>query len=195
MLAECPDENAARVVTAGPGHARSSGAQAGAFRVTKSRRSRTASSSTSGSSSAPKAASEARLTAAEEHTFGPPVAITRPRVTPSHPTQSDTAPSTTTQGDVMGRGNDSVARTVLPIPARQHVGVTTYDAKDPDTSFPPIERLRPPGGAPNILVILVDDAGFGSASAFGGPCATPTAERLAANGLRFNRFHTTALCS
>jgi arylsulfatase A-like enzyme len=86
-------------------------------------------------------------------------------------------------------------REVLPIPDPQHVGVTTYDAKDPDTSFPPIEPLRPPEGAPNVLVVLIDDAGFGSSSVFGGPCQTPTFERLAKNGLRYNRFHTTALCS
>jgi arylsulfatase A-like enzyme len=88
-----------------------------------------------------------------------------------------------------------VPRTVLPIPQRPHVGLTTYDAKDPDTSYPPIEPLRPPAGAPNVLVVMLDDAGFGSSSAFGGPCATPTFERLAGEGLRFNRFHTTALCS
>jgi arylsulfatase len=86
-------------------------------------------------------------------------------------------------------------RTVLPIPTRPHVGLTTYDAKDPDTSYPPIEPLRPPAGAPNVLVVMLDDAGFGSSSAFGGPCETPTFERLAGEGLRFNRFHTTALCS
>jgi arylsulfatase A-like enzyme len=86
-------------------------------------------------------------------------------------------------------------REVLPIPDRPYTGLVTYDAKDPDTSFSPIEPLRPPEGAPNVLVILLDDVGFGAASAFGGPCATPTAERLAANGLKYNRFHTTALCS
>jgi arylsulfatase len=91
--------------------------------------------------------------------------------------------------------NDELPRDVLPIPDRQHVGVTTFDAKDPDTSFPPIELLRPPEGAPNVLVILLDDAGFGSSSAFGGPCQTPSFDRLAENGLRYNRFHTTALCS
>ena len=90
---------------------------------------------------------------------------------------------------------ESPQRQVLPIPDRQHVGVTTYDAKDPDTSFPPLEPLRPPDGAPNVLVVLIDDAGFGSSSAFGGPCATPNFERLADNGLKYNRFHTTALCS
>ncbi len=88
-----------------------------------------------------------------------------------------------------------VSRSALPIPGRSHVGLTTYDAKDPDTSYPPIVPLRPPKGAPNVLVVLIDDAGFGSSSAFGGPCQTPTFERLAGEGLRFNRFHTTALCS
>ena len=86
-------------------------------------------------------------------------------------------------------------RSMLPIPDRQAPGLTTYDAKDPNTSFPPIEPLRPPDGAPNVLVVLVDDVGFGASSAFGGPCHTPNAERLAAGGLRFNRFHTTALCA
>jgi arylsulfatase A-like enzyme len=86
-------------------------------------------------------------------------------------------------------------RSVLPIPDPQYVGVTTYDAKDPDTKFPPIEPLRPPAGAPNVLIVLIDDAGFASSSAFGGPIETPNLERLAAGGLKCNRFHTTALCS
>jgi arylsulfatase A-like enzyme len=89
----------------------------------------------------------------------------------------------------------SVGREVLPIADRPHTGLVTYDAKDPDTKFPPIEPLRPPAGAPNVLVVLIDDCGFGAASAFGGPVSTPTAERLAAQGLKYNRFHTTALCS
>ncbi|HEV7759372.1 MAG TPA: arylsulfatase [Acidimicrobiales bacterium] len=76
-----------------------------------------------------------------------------------------------------------------------YVGLTTYDAKDPETAYPPIEPLRPPAGAPNVLIVLIDDCGFGASSAFGGPIATPNAERLAANGLKYNRFHTTALCS
>ena len=90
---------------------------------------------------------------------------------------------------------DTIQRAILPIPDAQHVGLTTYDAKDPDTKFPPIERLLPPTGAPNVLVILIDDCGFGATSAFGGPVPTPAAERLAKGGLKFNRFHTTALCS
>ena len=91
--------------------------------------------------------------------------------------------------------DDSIGREVLPIPERPHVGLVTYDAKDPATSFPPIESLRPPAGAPNVLVVLLDDVGFGASSAFGGPISTPTAERLAAQGLKYTRFHTTALCA
>jgi len=67
------------------------------------------------------------------------------------------------------------------------------DAKDPEAKFRPIEPLQPPAGAPSVLVILLDDVGFGASSAFGGPCATPTAERLAGNCLTYNRIHTTAL--
>jgi len=90
---------------------------------------------------------------------------------------------------------DRHARTMLPIPDRPAVGLTTYDAKDPDTSYPPIEPLLPPEGAPNVLIVLIDDTGFGASSTFGGPCDTPNAERLAAAGLKYNRFHTTALCA
>ena len=91
--------------------------------------------------------------------------------------------------------NRDVQREILPIPDQPYTGPITYDAKDPDTSFAPIEPLRPPAGAPNVLVILLDDVGFGASSAFGGPCSTPTAERLAQRGLKYNRFHTTALCA
>jgi arylsulfatase len=91
--------------------------------------------------------------------------------------------------------NDLIQRSVLPIPDRRPITLTTYDAKDPDTKFPPITPLRPPKGAPNVLVIMLDDVGFGASSAFGGPCQTPNAEKLAASGLKYNRFHTTALCS
>ena len=90
---------------------------------------------------------------------------------------------------------DKISRTVLPIPDPPRTGLMLYDAKDPENKYPPITQLRPPAGAPNVLIILIDDAGFGSSSAFGGPCHTPNAELLAAGGLKFNRFHTTALCS
>src|SRR4051795_7862303 len=88
---------------------------------------------------------------------------------------------------------DRHARTMLPIPDRPSPGLTTYDAKDPDTSFLPIEPLLPPDGAPNVLIVLLDDVGFGAAGTFGGPCRTPIADRLAAGGLKYNRLHTTAL--
>jgi arylsulfatase len=88
-----------------------------------------------------------------------------------------------------------IERDVLPIPDRAYAGHVAYDAKAPDATFPPIEPLRPPAGAPNVLVVLIDDCGFGASSTFGGPITTPTADRLAAGGLTYNRFHTTALCS
>src|SRR6478752_1452197 len=95
----------------------------------------------------------------------------------------------------MANQPDNHLRGALPIPDIVKPGLTTYDAKNPDTKFPPITTLRPPDGAPNVLIVLIDDVGFGASSAFGGPCDTPTAERLAANGVKLNRFHTTALCS
>src|SRR5262249_35786342 len=88
-----------------------------------------------------------------------------------------------------------IDRTVLRIPDPQRRPPEVLDAKDPAAHYPPIEPLRPPLGAPNVLIVLLDDVGFGASSAFGGPCQTPTAERLAADGLKYTRFHTTALCS
>ena len=78
---------------------------------------------------------------------------------------------------------DRHARTMLPIPDRPSFGLTTYDAKDPDTACTPDRALLPPDGAPNVLIILLDDVGFGASSTFGGPCRTPTADRLAEGGL------------
>ena len=86
-------------------------------------------------------------------------------------------------------------RSHLPMPNTVRQDFVNYDAKSPDTQFPPIEQLRPPKGAPNVLIVLIDDAGFGASSTFGGPIQTPTMDRLAKEGLRYNRFHTTALCS
>jgi arylsulfatase len=62
-----------------------------------------------------------------------------------------------------------------------------YDAKQEDSSFAPIERLRPPAGAPHVLIVLLDDVGFGASSAFGGPVRMPVAERLAGGGLSYTR--------
>src|SRR5689334_19979635 len=68
----------------------------------------------------------------------------------------------------------------------------TYEDSDPPT-FPAV--VRPPKGAPNVLLILLDDAGYGQFSALGGGVPSPNIEKLAARGLRYTRFHTTALCS
>src|SRR3954470_3171914 len=95
----------------------------------------------------------------------------------------------------MTNSPDRHPRTMLPIPDRAPRGLTTYDAKDPDTAFPPIEPLLPPSGAPHVLIVLLDDVGFGAASTFGGSCQPPIADRLPAGGLKYNRFHTTALCA
>ncbi|MEU0264652.1 arylsulfatase [Nocardioides sp. NPDC006303] len=95
----------------------------------------------------------------------------------------------------MASSDDPIQRGALPIPDLAYTGTVTYDATDPDTHYPPIERLLPPEGAPNVLLILIDDVGFGASSAFGGPVQTPTFERVAAAGLKYTRFHTTALCS
>lgn len=93
------------------------------------------------------------------------------------------------------RNADTKPRSHLPMPTPVQTGTLYYDAKDPDASCAKIEQLLPPKDAPNVLVVLLDDVGFGASSAFGGPCQTPNAEKLAAGGLKYNRFHTTALCS
>lgn len=84
-------------------------------------------------------------------------------------------------------------RTVLPIPEPEWAPITEVDARN--VKAPPRFDVKAPKGAPNVVVVLLDDMGFGHSSAFGGPCQMPTVERLARNGLRYNRFHTTALCS
>ena len=90
---------------------------------------------------------------------------------------------------------NEIQRSVLPIPDRADGVQSAYDAKDAGTKYPPIEPVRPPKGAPNVLIVLLDDVGFAASSAFGGPINTRTAQRLAGGGLRYTRFHTTALCS
>ncbi len=87
----------------------------------------------------------------------------------------------------------SIGRELLPIPDLPTRAKPAIDARD--TTAPPIHPLRPPEGAPNVLIVLIDDMGFGATSTFGGPCEMPTLDRLAERGLIYNRFHTTALCS
>lgn len=88
---------------------------------------------------------------------------------------------------------DGLDRTILPIaePKRQ-----TYKELDARNAQPPKRwQVMAPEGAPNVVVVLIDDIGFGASSAFGGPINMPNLEKIAANGLKYNRFHTTALCS
>lgn len=85
------------------------------------------------------------------------------------------------------------AQDVLPRPAPPFTGTIEKTLAGSVPEYP--ERPQAPAGAPNVLVVLIDDAGFGNPSTFGGPVQTPTLDRLAAQGLRYNRFHVTALCS
>ena len=88
---------------------------------------------------------------------------------------------------------DGPDRTSLPIKEPIRPTYTELDARN--VTPPPRFEVKAPEGAPNVVVILIDDMGFGVSEAFGGPITTPTMDNLAANGLKFNRFHTTALCS
>lgn len=85
------------------------------------------------------------------------------------------------------------SRTVLPIPQEKTKPITAFDVRD--AHAPTLSSLRAPQGAPNVVIVLIDDMGFGASSAYGGPCNMPVAERLARQGLTYARFHTTALCS
>jgi arylsulfatase len=84
-------------------------------------------------------------------------------------------------------------RTVLPRPAQPFEGITKPTLEGSKAAF--THPVKTPPDAPNVLLVLIDDAGFGNPSTFGGPVATPTLDKLAAEGLRYNRFHVTALCS
>lgn len=85
------------------------------------------------------------------------------------------------------------AQDVLPRPPQPFKGTVNLRARESKSDFP--QPLKAPASAPNVLLVLLDDVGFGATSTFGGPCNTPTFQMLADNGLKFNHFHTTALCS
>ena len=84
-------------------------------------------------------------------------------------------------------------RTVLPIPEPKRQTYNELDARN--AKAPARWEVKAPAGAPNVVVVLIDDIGFGASSAFGGPIHMPTLEKVAKAGLKYNRFHTTALCS
>ena len=90
-------------------------------------------------------------------------------------------------------GSDELDRTSLPIKEPNYANDTTLDARN--ANAPARFEVKAPAKAPNVVIVLIDDEGFGQSSAFGGPINEPTLEKLAANGLKYNRFHTTALCS
>jgi arylsulfatase A-like enzyme len=98
-----------------------------------------------------------------------------------------------TAAPATGHGEPALDRTVLPIQLPKRPLTSELDARS--YKVPP--RIEPvaPAGAPNVVIVLIDDLGFGATTPFGGPIATPTLDRLAGNGLRYNNFHTTALCS
>jgi arylsulfatase len=80
----------------------------------------------------------------------------------------------------------SLDRSVLPIPEPQYQPSSVLDARN--AKAPPRFEVKAPPGAPNVLIVLIDDMGFGQSSAFGGPIQMPTLERLAGGGLRYNHF-------
>src|SRR5215831_14016537 len=86
-----------------------------------------------------------------------------------------------------------MAQDALPRPEPPFKGKIGRTVKGSVPDFP--KGVEAPKGAPNVLLILTDDVGFGATSTFGGPIQTPTFDRVANAGLRYNQFHTTALCS
>jgi len=100
--------------------------------------------------------------------------------------KDDTVASSTTS-------SDGLDRTSLPV--KEPVAETFNELDARNVKAPPRFEVKAPAKAPNVVIVLIDDMGFGQPSAFGGPCYMPTLEKLAANGLKFTRFHTTALCS
>jgi arylsulfatase len=98
-----------------------------------------------------------------------------------------------TIGGPLIRATQAGAQEVLPHPEPPFEGTIGRTTKDSKPDFP--KEVEAPKGAPNVLLIMTDDVGFGASSPFGGPIPTPTFDKLAVSGLRYNRFHTTALCS
>ena len=88
---------------------------------------------------------------------------------------------------------DTLDRSSLPIQPPPADPITELDARN--VTAPPPFNVNAPAGAPNVVIVLIDDIGFGATEPFGGAIETPTFSQLAENGLRFNQFHTTALCS
>jgi len=104
-----------------------------------------------------------------------------------------TAPAEEPSVPSKAEGEGELDRTVLPIPEPEPPVYTVLDVRD--ATPPPRFEVKAPEGAPNVVVVLVDDLGFAGTSTFGGPVATPTFDQIAKEGLRYNNFHTTSVCS
>jgi arylsulfatase len=91
--------------------------------------------------------------------------------------------------------DETIDRTTLPIRRPPFTGVANQTLGGSQPGWEQIGHVQPPAGAPNVLVVLIDDAGFGNPATFGGPIDTPNYDRMAAEGVRYNRFHVTAMCS
>ena len=107
--------------------------------------------------------------------------------------QSKTNTENKASDAVATNASGTLDRTVLPI--AEPIPATSAELDAHNATAPPRFEVKAPDKAPNVVVVLVDDIGFGQSSAFGGPCNMPNAERIAAQGIRYNNFHTTALCS
>lgn len=101
--------------------------------------------------------------------------------------------SALTDGQALAQSARPTGREILPIPDVAKAGPAAVYAQD--VQYVPAQLLRPPDGAPNVVIVLIDDMGFGAPSTFGGPINMPTLAQMATEGLTYNRFHTTALCS
>lgn len=93
----------------------------------------------------------------------------------------------------VANATDTVERSVLPIPEAAFKGRIATTARESTADFP--KQIQAPDKAPNVLIVILDDVGFGHAGTFGGAVSTPTMDSLAREGLRYTQFHTTALCS
>jgi len=93
----------------------------------------------------------------------------------------------------LAHAQQALDRSILPVPDPVFPKITEMDARK--AKAPPAFSVTTPEGAPNVVIVLIDDIGFGAATQFGGGINTPTLDRLASEGLRYNQFHTTALCS
>lgn len=108
-------------------------------------------------------------------------------------TGEEAAAKNTAKSKVNAHSTGDMDRTVLPIAQPKYPAITELDARN--AKAPPLFEVKAPKDAPNVVIVLLDDMGFGATSTFGGPVPMQTLDKLAQGGLRYNNFHTTALCS